>query len=79
MVLAEGLSGARGYAAWCKAGKRPSNVPSHPDRIYMHTGWQGWGHFLGNLPATYLPYGASLRATAARPAALHACAAVMSC
>ena len=26
---------------------RPGTIPSHPDQIYAHTGWQGYGHWLG--------------------------------
>ena len=26
---------------------RPANVPSNPQKIYKHDGWQGWGHWLG--------------------------------
>ena len=36
-------------AAWRefqKSGARPSNVPSAPERVYKHVGWQGFGHWL---------------------------------
>ena len=26
---------------------RPANIPSHPDKVYKHDGWQGYGHWLG--------------------------------
>ena len=32
---------------WAKTGVRPANMPSTPDRIYKHDGWQGYGHWLG--------------------------------
>ena len=32
---------------WSKSGARPANIPSGPDRVYKHDGWQGWGHWLG--------------------------------
>ena len=35
------------WEAWCRLGKRPSNIPSNPHTAYKHTGWQGWGHWLG--------------------------------
>ena len=35
------------WEAWCKEGRRPPNVPSHPSRTYKDGGWQGWGHWLG--------------------------------
>ena len=32
---------------WAKTGVRPANMPSNPDKIYKHDGWQGYGHWLG--------------------------------
>ena len=32
---------------WAKTGVRPANMPSSPDKIYKHDGWQGYGHWLG--------------------------------
>ena len=28
-------------------GKRPRNIPSHPEEMYAGQGWAGWGDFLG--------------------------------
>ena len=33
----------------CKSGARPANIPSHPEKMYEHAGWQGYGHWLGTL------------------------------
>ena len=41
------ITGEMEWRAWCKSNARPSNVPSHPDAIYKHEGWQGYGHWLG--------------------------------
>ena len=41
------LKGVKEWQAWCKSGKRPANVPSHPDKAYTQDGWQGLGHWLG--------------------------------
>ena len=41
------LASSNEWAAWCKEGRRPPNVPSHPDTTYKGGGWQGWGHWLG--------------------------------
>ena len=41
------LASAAEWQAWCKEGKRPATVPSHPDQAYKDAGWQGWGHWLG--------------------------------
>ena len=35
------------WAAWCKIGKPPANMPAAPADVYTHGGWQGWGHWLG--------------------------------
>ena len=42
-----GLINWREWAAWCKKGLRPPNVPARPDLVYKDTGWQGYGHWLG--------------------------------
>ena len=42
-----GLPNHLEWQAWCKEGRRPPNVPSHPHRTYKDDGWQGWGHWLG--------------------------------
>ena len=31
----------------CKSDARDANMPSHPNKIYKHEGWQGYGHWLG--------------------------------
>ena len=41
------LASSTEWRAWCKNGMRPANVPSAPDKVYTHDGWQGWGHWLG--------------------------------
>ena len=41
------LKGAKEWKAWSKIGARPVNIPSAPQCIYRHDGWQGWGHWLG--------------------------------
>ena len=41
------LKNKKAWEAWCKAGKRPGNMPSRPDQAYKQDGWQGYGHWLG--------------------------------
>ena len=41
------LRGQTGWREWRKIGARPANIPSSPDAIYKHDGWEGWGHWLG--------------------------------
>ena len=35
------------WEAWAKSGARPANIPSAPNQVYTHDGWQGYGHWLG--------------------------------
>ena len=35
------------WQAWSKAGQRPSNIPSHPDRTYLDDCWISWPDWLG--------------------------------
>ena len=41
------------WKAWGKSGARPDNVPSCPDKVYKHHGWQGHGHWLGTGNAAH--------------------------
>ena len=51
------LKSEKEWRAWCKSGarlckrkalaKRDASIPSHPEQIYRHNGWQGYGHWLG--------------------------------
>ena len=34
------------WKLWCRSGARPANVPACPEKVYVHDGWWGWGHFL---------------------------------
>ena len=44
------LKNMREWRVWRKTSARPTNIPSHPDAIYKHEGWQGYGHWLGTGP-----------------------------
>ena len=62
-----GLASKTEWAAWCKQGRRPANVPSNPDRVYKDSGWLWWGHWLGtgngaNNKKDFLPFDEALRA-----------------
>ena len=58
------LASSREWKVRCKEGRRPPNVPSHPDATYKDGGWQGWGHWLGTGNAapstTLLPFDEAL-------------------
>ena len=62
------LASQKEWAVWCKEGRRPPNVPSHPNATYKGGGWQGWGHWLGTgnqsskaKKARFLPFDEALR------------------
>jgi hypothetical protein len=42
------LSGQKQWCEYCKSGKKPDDIPYHPDRIYKNSGWNGMGDWLGN-------------------------------
>ena len=46
------INDAAKFQKWSKSGKRPSNFPSNPWRIYADKGWVDWFHFLGKTPGT---------------------------
>ena len=61
-----GLANQKEWKVWCKEGRRPPNVPSHPNATCKDGGWQGWGHWLGTgTQATqvkqFLPFAEALR------------------
>jgi superfamily II DNA or RNA helicase len=35
------------WYAYCRAGKRPNDIPAAPGLTYAETGWTGWGDWLG--------------------------------
>ena len=35
------------WREWCTSSVRPANMPSFPEQVYTHDGWQGYGHWLG--------------------------------
>jgi len=43
-VRAIKLENKKDWKEWCKSGTRPGNIPSSPDKVYKHDGWQGYGH-----------------------------------
>ncbi len=42
-----GLSGENEWEQYCKSGKRPENIPYHPDRSYKNKGWISLGDYFG--------------------------------
>ena len=41
------LKGQKDFEDWCRAGKRPEFITTHPSRSFKNNGWEGWGDFLG--------------------------------
>jgi hypothetical protein len=35
------------WRSYCKSGKKPSDIPASPERVYAEKGWAGWGDWLG--------------------------------
>lgn len=44
------LQGQTDWQKWIKSGKRPSDIPSNPARVYQDSGWKNWGDWLGTHP-----------------------------
>jgi hypothetical protein len=41
------LAGWKEWTEYSKSGKRPSNIPSHPDKTYRDAGWVSMPDWLG--------------------------------
>ncbi len=41
------LSGENEWERYCKSGKRPDNIPFHPERSYKNKGWVSFGNYFG--------------------------------
>jgi hypothetical protein len=41
-----GLKSLKDWQAFCRSGKRPSDIPSNPQRTYKNQGWAGWRDWL---------------------------------
>ena len=41
------LGSAAEWNKFAKSKRRPKNIPSHPQIIYLNKGWKGWPDFLG--------------------------------
>jgi predicted helicase len=41
------LKNNKDWRAFAKSAKRPSNIPSSPDVVYLNSGWSNWGDWLG--------------------------------
>ena len=46
-VRSLGLSGENEWEQYCKTGKKPENIPYHPDRSYKNKGWISFGNYFG--------------------------------
>lgn len=45
-----GLSSQSEWNAYCRSGKLPRDIPTHPDRTYLKDGWSGTSDWLGCEP-----------------------------
>eukprot|EP00947_MAST-08B_sp_MAST-8B-sp1_P004681 g4681.t1 len=46
----QNLTSKQEWQKWSKSGQRPSNVPSHPDRVYKGKGWVSYPDWMGYIP-----------------------------
>ena len=42
-----GLKSVAEWSAYCKSGKKPTDIPTHPRQTYLNEGWVGYGDWLG--------------------------------
>ena len=42
-----GIKTQREWQQFCRSGKRPSDIPASPDKVYKYLGWVSWGDWLG--------------------------------
>ena len=47
IVRALKLGSSKEWNEYSKSGKRPSNIPSAPDKVYRNAGWTSWHDWLG--------------------------------
>ncbi len=38
------------HMVWAKSDARPADIPSNPQQVYKHTGWDGWANYIGTSP-----------------------------
>ena len=53
------LSGQKEWKQYCKSGKKPDDIPTHPDQNYKTKGWKGMGDWLGTgklAPGSMRPF-----------------------
>ena len=44
-----GIKTQREWQQFCRSGKRPSDIPASPDKVYKYLGWVSWGDWLVGL------------------------------
>ena len=42
-----GLKSIGEWLDYCNSGKKPDDIPVQPRKVYLETGWAGWGDWLG--------------------------------
>lgn len=47
IVLSLKLKTVTEWVNYCKSGKKPTNIPVGPSRVYKNRGWKSWGFWLG--------------------------------
>ncbi|MFL6425502.1 MAG: hypothetical protein ACJ71R_18190 [Nitrososphaeraceae archaeon] len=49
-----GLKSNDEWREYCKTGKKPSDIPTNPDKVYENE-WIGWGDWLGYEIDMWIP------------------------
>ena len=60
------LRSRKEWKEYSKSGKRPSNIPSSPDKLYRNRGWISWPDWLGYEGKEVMAPGSALSFVAAR-------------
>jgi hypothetical protein len=60
------LTSQKMWEAYSKSGKRPLNIPSHPDQAYLDAGWVSYPDWLGYEGKNMMAQGGALAFEAAR-------------
>ena len=44
------------WRVYCRSGKRPADIPTNPEDVYLIKGWKTWGDFLGTGKREFRPF-----------------------
>ena len=56
MFVNKAIQDIKGWNQYLKSGKKPDNIPAHPDKVYKGKDWTTWPDFLGIQKTKYLSF-----------------------